>query len=730
MTNGQKLKNYFLLPNLFLLGFIALIAQTIFFREVIVFVNGNELIFGALVSVWLLAGALGSYLSFKISQKEFFIKLIHAVLILLLPTTLFVVRFISPIIIPTGESANFFEIFLISFLSLFPLNFFLTAEFLICLKLISEERREGPGFSYFLESLGGFAGASVFTFYLSGNWLPWQVITALSVLMVVVSFFLYQHWEKVLPLAFTLFFIVFSLFLPQTERLTRSFWFSDYDLSLLFTDLTQIFRLPATSGFVLSRNTPFQNITITRRANQVNLFLNGQPSGFTGENPMMQEIADLTLALRAKPEKILIFGLSTGQLVREVLKHPAKEVVVVELDPQLLRILKENLPPEEVSFLEDRRLKVFFSDARRFLKENKEEFNVAIFNFPDPQSTILARLYTVEFMKIVKNRLAPGGILSFVISTNPEHFSREFYEYNGSLVSTVRKVFPFIKVVPSFGAHILASTAKISLSSELILKRLKERKIRSRIDPVNLNYKIKRAALFNNVFEEEFEVNTDDRPISIYLTSLIWQSIEGRQPLFRSFQLFLYRFPYALFIILTFLPQAFLFLKKRTELSIMFSVSLAGMMGELSLIYIYQLVSGYIYSHLGFLLASFMLGLSLGAFIFRAKGRGLGFTAASLSLLLLLLPLAKNFPLSFFTLPFCLLLIALLGFLVGSAFPLIVAKLGSEQSNLVYSIDLLGGALGAFLGGALMLPLLGVTNSNFLVAVVVLLSILQQKLGR
>ncbi len=730
MTNNQKLKNYFLLPNLFLLGFVALVAQTIFFREAIIFVSGNELVFGAIASVWLLAGAFGSYLSSKVFQKEFFLKVIHGVLIILIPASLLILRFVGPLIVPLGESANFFEVFLISFFSLFPLNFFLTAEFLTCLNLLSAELKEGPGFSYFLESFGAFVGAAVFTFFLSGNLISWQAITVLSFLMAIVSFFLYWRWEKFLSITFLLFLLIFFPFLPQTESLTRSFWFSNLSLDVLFSDLAQVFSLPEKSGLILSQDSKFQNISLTRRVNQLNLFLNGQPSGFIGENPMIQEVAHTTLALKATPETVLVIGLSTGQLIKEVLKHPVKKVVLVELDPDLLKILKKNLPPKEVLFLEDRRLEVFYGDVRHFLKENREKFDIAIFNFPDPRSTILARLYTVEFLRMIKKGLTPSGILSFVISTTPEYLSPTFFEYNGSMVSTVKKVFPFVKAVPSFGAHILASSNKINLSSRLILRRLKERKIKSSIDPVYLKHRIERSSYFTEIFKKKFEINTDNRPISVFLTSLIWQNIEGRQSVFQGFQLFLYRYPYSLSCLLVFLPFVFLFFKKHTGLSIMFSVSLAGMVGEMCLIYIYQLVSGYIYSHLGLLLAFFMFGLSIGSFVFRTKDKGLEPVALALLLLLLFLPYAKNISLASFTLPFYLFMIGLLGFFVGSAFPLTVAKFGIEQSNLVYSIDLLGGAVGAFISGALMLPLLGLTGSCFSAAAVVFFSILLQKLGQ
>lgn len=709
----EDLTNHFLTANLFLLGLIALVAQTVFFREAVIFGNGNELVFGAVVSVWLLGGAMGAYFSSRVQKKEFVLKIFHGILVIFLLLSLFIIRFAGSLIIPFGESANFFEVFLICFLSLFPLNFLLAVEFLICLNFFSKKTKAGPGFSYFLESFGAFFGALIFTFFLSRYCSPWQIIFLLSSILVGASFFLYRNWQKAFPLFFTLMLVVFSFFLPQVERLTRSYRFTQ-----------------ASGSMVLSQDTPYQNITLTREVSQFNLFLNGQPSGFSGENPILQEIAHSSLALVARPEKVLVIGFSTGQLVKEVLKHPVKEVVLVELDPALMVVLKKNFPPRELSFLKTRRLRILFGDARTILKNSREKFEAVIFNLPDPENTILTRLFTYEFFKIIKEKLEPGGILSLSFATSAEHLSWEVYQYNGSLIYTVKKVFPYVKVVPDGSAHLLASFKKINLSDKLILQRLKERKVKSVINPVFLKYKIERADIFTRAFEEKFDANTDDRPISVFLSSLIWESIEGRGSIFKNFQLYLYRNPYTLFVILALLPFAFLFLRKRSSLSIIFSAGLAGMVGELSLIYLYQVVSGYIYSHIGFLLAFFMLGLSLGAYIFRERERGLELVAVGLILLLLLIPYSRSFLFNSVALPFYLVLIGLLGLLVGSVFPLTVAKLGVEQSSLTYSIDLLGGALGAFLGGALMLPLLGVTKSAYLAAIVVFVSILLQKLGR
>jgi predicted membrane-bound spermidine synthase len=119
-----------------------------------------------------------------------------------------------------------------------------------------------------------------------------------------------------------------------------------------------------------------------------------------------------------------------------------------------------------------------------------------------------------------------------------------------------------------------------------------------------------------------------------------------------------------------------------------------------------------------------MLGLSVGSFIFRKSEKGLKVLSYSLSFFLFVLPFLASLLASFPLLLLYLSLISLSGFLVGAIFPLAVRRLGVEKSGLVYSFDLIGGALGSFLGGAMLLPLLGLANSSFLAASLMFLSTL------
>lgn len=701
----------FLRLNLFFLGFVSLVAQTVLYREALIFVLGNELVLGAILSIWLLGGAFAGYFCLRVKRKLFVLKLLHPLVVFSLPLSLLILRTVGASIVPFGEAAGFFQFFLISLLSLFPLNLLLTSEFLICMALVSEDEQGGAGLSYFLESLGAFAGAIIFAFFLSSRWLSWQIMIALSILLVLISFLLYFRLEKVVSTSLLLILLGSWSILPQVESGTRRFYFR---------------------GWTLSRDTPVQNITLTKVKDQTNLFLNGQFSGFSGLNFLSQLPAHLPLSLVENPERVLVVGGLTTALVKEVLKHPVKEVVALELDPEVVRVVKDAYPKKDTLFFRDGRLKVVFADARQYLSAGKDKYDVIILDVPGPQNILLARLYTAEFMKEVKRHLKPEGVFCSRSPFSVEYLSEEVRLYEGSLVSTVKTSFPKAIVIPGGSPVLIGFLKDKAFTASTIFEVLRERKVKLDLDPAFLNHSLERARYFEGKPGDDFLVNNDDRPISIFLSSLIFQKTTGSP--FRQIDYLILRYPY-LFLILIFFPLIFSLIKGKRELSVVFSAGLAGMVAEVSLIYVFQLNVGFVYSQVSLLLAFFMLGLSLGGYFFKKRSGYLLTVATCLLLFLLFFPFSVAYHPLVYSLYFYLVLLVLLGFLIGAVFPLTVADLGVESSSLVYSVDLFAGALGAFLAGALMLPLLGLKNTSFLVALLLLVSILilitpLRKLGR
>lgn len=122
--------------SLFLIGFLAIVAQLILIRELLVVFYGNELSTAIILCSWLVWTSLGSTILGRITDnlpnKQKVFALAQLLLSILLPASIFTVR-LSKIIwnIPVGEIVDLGRMMLISFSILAP--FCLLSGFLFAL---------------------------------------------------------------------------------------------------------------------------------------------------------------------------------------------------------------------------------------------------------------------------------------------------------------------------------------------------------------------------------------------------------------------------------------------------------------------------------------------------------------------------------------------------------------------------------------------------------------------
>jgi len=180
-----------------------------------------------------------------------------------------------------------------------------------------------------------------------------------------------------------------------------------------------------------------------------------------------------------RPEHVFIAGGGEGATLREVLMHrTVRKVVMVDIDEDVVRLCREHLPTFHRGAFNDKRAEVRHEDARKYVAETRERFDVAIIDLADPVEDGPARLlYTQEFYQLVRDRLKPGGIMVVQSGQSGWINLHNFVAINGTLKSIFKIVRPYQVYVPSFvdmwGFH----TASDSLDPS----RLSPREINSRI---------------------------------------------------------------------------------------------------------------------------------------------------------------------------------------------------------------------------------------------------------
>jgi len=173
----------------------------------------------------------------------------------------------------------------------------------------------------------------------------------------------------------------------------------------------------------------YQRIVFTRWKDDFRLFLDGNLQfSSTDEHRYHETLVHPAMALAANRQEVLLLGAGDGLAAREVLRHgDVRSLTLVDLDPEMTRLARTFPALRELNrrALEDRRVHVRNEDAHHFLESTSDRYGVVIVDLPDPNGDALAKLYSVEFYRLVRRHLARGGVC--VVQATSPFFSRDAY---------------------------------------------------------------------------------------------------------------------------------------------------------------------------------------------------------------------------------------------------------------------------------------------------------------
>ena len=180
------------------------------------------------------------------------------------------------------------------------------------------------------------------------------------------------------------------------------------------------------------------------------------------------------------PRKVFIGGGGEGATLREVLAYDSVErVVMIDIDEEVIAICKEYLGDWHQGSFEDSRLELLHQDARKYLAETDETFDVIILDLAEPLEEGPAYLlFTREFYQIVKDRLAEGGLVSVQAGSTTMMVTLTFIAVNNTMREVFPCVYPSLAEVPSFGGtwgFALASKGPVDLTAEEVDGRIASR---------------------------------------------------------------------------------------------------------------------------------------------------------------------------------------------------------------------------------------------------------------
>jgi spermidine synthase len=124
---------------------------------------------------------------------------------------------------------------------------------------------------------------------------------------------------------------------------------------------------------------------------------------------------------------------------------------MVDIDEEVVARSRELLPEWHQGAFEDPRVELRYLDARRYLEETAEIFDVIIIDISEPiEEGPAYLLFTKEFYEIVRERLAPAGVIALQAGT----VSLNDLDCYSAIQRTLAQVFPVVcpawSSIPSF----------------------------------------------------------------------------------------------------------------------------------------------------------------------------------------------------------------------------------------------------------------------------------------
>ena len=190
---------------------------------------------------------------------------------------------------------------------------------------------------------------------------------------------------------------------------------------------------------------PYQFVQVVERDGARRLYLNegvAVHSLWRRDTVLTGGVWDAFLAvpvlLDRQPRRLAILGNAGGTVARAFASYwPDVEIDGAEIDPAVSKAGRDYL-----GMSDNPRLQVYDADARPFLRRADEQYDL-IFIDAYRQPYVPFYLATREFFRLVRERLAPGGIVALNVATVPDDRRLE-----RGLAGTLAAEFPEVRVWP------------------------------------------------------------------------------------------------------------------------------------------------------------------------------------------------------------------------------------------------------------------------------------------
>lgn len=688
-------------------GIISIFLQIFFLREFIPLFHGSEFVIGIVLGHWLFSAGVSNYLFRYFGKlRDFFsksIKLFYLLILFSVLSFIFIrsINVMSSTDITMGVSLK--SLFFYSLFAIFPVSFTLNLILNFLKQSFATVLYQKKIKRYVCEAIGFIIGGTFFSFFMSSIY----TTTLLLIIIILIFFNLIYLVESRELKFFFLLMIVFSLYLIQNN----ASYIEKYVISNNY----------AKNNIIdVSYYKNVQNI-LTEKNGEFALYKNGTAEYCLPSPDIFEEedFAHLPILHHNQPQSLLLIG--GIKYLSSIIKYDLKKIDFVEYNKNVIKTTRKYINKLDRVF-KDERIAIYNSDARQFLQHTNEKYDVILIALESPVNTEINKFYTCEFFNLAGDKLTDDGFMALNLPGSMVYSPSLMFELNASVFNSLKKIFPYVKIIPGKTNIFVASKSKMPFRLH-IKKRLKKVQdetfvlskyyVDERMDTQKtkwLNFQIRKH-------ENKKLLNTDENQKTMIFSIMYWQS--AFSPFLMKFLRLVIEYSYFIVFIVIILFFAVKFKYRVTSF-----VSGAGAMWlQFVCFWGFQIYVGQIYQWFGLLTAVFMLGLVCGSLYSKYCQQyvALNKTFFSSEILYLLWIISFIMLIKYNLINiYCLLLLSFgVGGVTGLEFAQLIKMFGiikEGQSNTqIFSADAFGGAFASYVGGAFVIPVWGIEKALFFI---------------
>ncbi len=526
-----KLPSVTILTVAAFVGFAFFAMELVWYRMLSPILGGTTYTFGSILTIVLLGIGIGGWLfsiskivpSYKILSLTCLLEALFMILPFYLGDNLAVLAAISRL----SVVLNFLYLNLGWFLIIFVVVFIpsLIAGFQFPLLVsIAGRGREGvasdTGWVYSVNTIGAIVGSLLGAFILIpalGAPNSWKLVVA--ILLLTGTLLIFKNFSTIsLALAFLVAFFL-------TSKGPTSFWRHSgigagrFDVTVLKNKNNLKNFIYTTNRHIMWEKDGRESSVAIDTKNSLAFVVNGKVDGNAILDSITQVVSPLIgLALLDNPREVLIIGLGTGSSAGWAAEvSSVSRVDVVELEPAIKEVAKACSMVNK-NVLSNKKVKIFYEDAREFLATTDREYDVIFSEPSNPYRAGIASLFTLEFYKAVAERVKENGLFLQWI---------QMYEVDidviATILNTLREVFPYLEMWQTQFTDLIVVASRKPINHNLtsVSKRINEYPFNEALENVLLvdgadgfySMRIGNNDIANRLADSATYINTDNFPV-------------------------------------------------------------------------------------------------------------------------------------------------------------------------------------------------------------------------